>query len=165
MIIIANIFTAIGELFMAYSTFSKSKKNMLIVQVCDCIFNLIGCLFIGAYSAAVVNIIAGTRNLLNAKNKNNIYINGLLVAVLVWLGLILNKNGLIGLLPVLASLIYTICSYMLKSAQGLRYIICFNMIMWFVHDFSIGLYSSACFDVLILVVSFINIIRFNKDSK
>lgn len=165
MVILANIFSAIGCSFLAYSTFAKKKDKMLLVQICDCLFNFIACLFIGGYSAAVSNAIAGFRNYLTAKNKNTPIINGLFAVILVVLGLSLNKNGFIGILPILAGVIYTTCSYILKSAQSLRYVICFNMILWFIHDFSIGLYVSSFFDIMILAVSFFNIIRLKEKTK
>ena len=172
MIVIANIFTAIGMLLLTYSTFARNKSKMLLVQVGDCLFNSIGYLILASYSAAITNIIAGLRNLINAKGKNTIFLNWMFAIILTILGLLFNKNGIIGLIPIICSLIYTACSYVFKTAQSLRFVLVFNTFLWIIHDYSCKLYTSNIFSVIIIVVTIINIIRLrdknvvdSKDTK
>lgn len=141
------------------STFSKTKSKMLLLQVGDALFNSIGSLLIGGYSGFVTNLIAGIRNLVNSRGKSNKYVNLLFMFAIFTIGLCVNRNGLIGLLPIVASLEYTLCSYLVKSAQSLRLVLVVNIILWGIYDLVIGLYTAFIIDVIILLVTLFNVIR------
>lgn len=164
MIVVANLLSFIGSFLLAYSTFSKSKRNMLIIQVGDCMFNSLGCLFAGSLSGFTTNFISGIRNVVNAKEKNNKYINFLFVVAIIVLGIVANTRGIIGLLPVIASIEYTIWSYLCKTAQGLRFGLVVNLILWLIHDCYVLLFTSTTLDVVLICITLYNIIK-NDDNK
>lgn len=163
MIFIANIFSFIGMCLLAYSTFAKNKKNMLYVQVGDCIFNSLGDLFVGSFSAMSTNLICAVRNILNAKKKNSVIANTIIIALITSIGLIVNTKGIIGLLPIVASIQYTICSYKVKTAQGLRYGLTINLILWLIHDCFVMLYPSVLADTVLIIITVCNIVK-NKNN-
>lgn len=107
--LIANIFSALGTLLLAISTFSSKKGKMLCIQVADCGFTALANLFIRSYSGMIANLIL-IRNVLNAKEKMNKYIFILLCVLLVVLGSVSNTKDVIGLLPLVASLEYSVCT-------------------------------------------------------
>ena len=161
MIIAANICTFIGMSLLLYSTFSKNKETMLKIQFFDCLLNSLGNILIGSYSGMTTNAISGIRNILNAKNKNNVVINSIMIITMVIIGLIVNTKGIIGLLPIIASVQYSIWSYKIKSAQGLRYGLLLNIIIWLIHDFVVMLYTSAAIDCILIVTISYNIKKEN----
>lgn len=160
--LLANIFSLAGMSLLLISTFSKTKSKMLLLQVGDALFNSIGSLLIGGYSGFITNLLAGIRNLVNSKGKSNKYINILFMILILVIGLCVNRNGLIGLLPILASLEYTLCSYLVKSAQGLRLVLVVNIVLWGTYDLTIGLYTAFIIDIVICLVTIFNLIRYRK---
>lgn len=162
-IILANIMSGIGMLLLVYSTFSKSKKKMLWIQVGDCFFNALGCLLAGSYSAMITNTVSMIRNILNAKGFMTKVLSYIVAVILLVLGVVVNKKGLIGLLPPVASVIYTIWLERGKTAQSLRFGLIVNLVLWLIHDFYVGLYVSGITDILLIIVTVINIIRFRKE--
>lgn len=162
--ILANIMSGIGMMLLVYSTFSKSKKKMLWIQVGDCFFNALGCLLAGSYSATATNAISMIRNIVNARGKMTKILSYIIAIILLTLGVVVNKKGLIGLLPPLASVIYTIWLERGKTAQSLRFGLVVNLALWLVHDFYVGLYVSGITDTLLIIVTVINIARFRKEQ-
>lgn len=162
--LLANIFSCIGTFLLAYSTFSKSKKNMLWIQVGDCGFNALGNFFIGSYSAMTTNFICLIRNIINAKGKLNNFLLSIISVFILIIGILVNKIGYIGLLPPIASVQYTIWSSKVKSAQGLRYGLIINLILWFIHDLYVKLYPAIIIDILVSLITLYNII-FSKYAK
>lgn len=156
----ANIFSTIGVLLLAYSTFSDKKNNALLCHAGDSGLNALGNLLVGSYSAVVTHLISFIRNLLNAKGKMNKILLGIITASIVILGLIFNSKGWVGLLPIIASVEYTIWSSKSKDAQGLRLALIINMALWLVHDLMVGLYFVAATDTIIMILSLVNYIRF-----
>lgn len=163
--IIANIFSAIGTFFLAYSTFLKTKNNMLKYQIFDSMFNALGNVFIGSFTGALSNVITIIRNLLNTKGKMTKSLNLFICILVVIIGLLINTNGIIGLLPIIASVQYTISTYTTKTAQGLRYALILNLCFWFIHDLSLGLIPAMIIDIVVIITTFISIIKEIIESK
>lgn len=162
--ILANIMSGIGMMLLVYSTFSKSKKKMLWIQVGDCFFNALGCILACSYSATVTNTISMIRNIINAKGKMTKVLSYIIAVTLLAIGVVVNKKGLIGLLPVLASVIYTIWMEYFKTAQSLRFGLVVNLVLWLIHDFYVGLCVSGVTDTVLVFITIINIIRFRKEQ-
>lgn len=161
MIIIANIFSLIGACFIGYSTFSKKKDKMLYLQTADCFFNSISCLLVGSFSAMSTNLICMIRNYINAKGKMSNKLSYLFAIFILIIGIAINKKGLIGLLPPIASVEYTILSARGTTAKHLNYALLINLILWFIHDCFVKLYPSMIIDCIIIFLIIINI--FKKD--
>ena len=74
-------------------------------------------------------------------------------------GIIANNKEWLGLLPILASITYTICVYILKSAQQMRIALVVNLIQLMIFDFLVKSYPMFIMDMIIISVTLINIIR------
>ena len=71
------------------------------------------------------------------------------------LGLYFNTRGLVGLCPIMASVLFVIFTYIAKSAQHMRLNIGFTILIWSFHDFTIKSYSLFIMDFTIAILSFI----------
>lgn len=160
MLVLANIFSFIGISFLAYSTFSNRKNNMLYIQVADTLFNAISNLLIGSYSGMLSNLIGTVRNILIAKGKMSKKIYIFLSLVLLVIGVFFNKLGLIGILPIIATIEYTILSSICKDAQELRYALIINILIWLIHDIYVRLYPAFIMDIVIIVITSMNCIKY-----
>lgn len=159
MVILGELFSLLAALCLAYSTFSNKKNKMIWWQAINAIFYGLSNLFLGAYSAVVTNVLTLFRNTLQVKNKlnrNSTFIICLLMAIV---GIIANNKEWLGLLPILASITYTICVYILKSAQQMRIALVVNLIQLMIFDFLVKSYPMFIMDMIIISVTLINIIR------
>ena len=162
MVILGELFSLLAALCLAYSTFSNKKNKMIWWQAINAIFYGLSNLFLGAYSAVVTNVLTLFRNTLQVKNKlnrNSTFIICLLMAIV---GIIANNKEWLGLLPILASITYTICVYILKSAQQMRIALVVNLIQLMIFDFLVKAYPMFIMDMIIIVVTVMNMIRYKN---
>lgn len=82
----------------------------------------------------------------------------LICAILV-IGLIINTKGFIGLFPIIASLSYSLLSWLCKTAVGVKWALILNLTLWAVHDLYVGLPIAFIVDCFIALVTLINIRR------
>lgn len=69
--LLAQVFSAIGALCVAISSFAKSKNNMLVWQITDYIFTAIANLLLGGYTGALTISISIIRNSLMVKKEDD----------------------------------------------------------------------------------------------
>ena len=83
---------------------------------------------------------------------------------MIGVGVFFNNRRWIGLFSIIASVQYTICMYLLKSAQHMRYALAVNLLFWTIFDFAIKSYPLFIMDIAIIVVTVINIIRYKNNK-
>lgn len=137
---------------------------MLIFQVGDTIFHFLGNLLIGSYSALSTNILALIRNVINIRGKVNNIILSIITILIIIVGLSINSKGLIGLLPIIASVEYTFFLSKFENVQILRISLTANMVLWLIHDIYVRLYPSALMQFLIITITLINTFRYKKNK-
>ena len=162
MIIVGEIFSLLAALSLAYSTFSNKKNKMILWQAINAVFYGFSNLFLGGYSAVVTNILTLSRNILSVKNKLNKNFTIIICLLMTIVGISVNNKEWLGLLPILASVSYTICVYILKSAQQMRIALVVNLFQWMIFDFLVKSYPMFIMDVIIIAVTLVNIIRYKK---
>ena len=162
MIIIGEIFSLLAALTLAYSTFSNKKNKMIWWQAINTIFYGLSNLFLGCYSAAVINILALSRNALVVKNKLDKKFTIIICILIIIVGAFFNNKGWLGLLPIILSIQYTICVYAIKSAQHMRIALIINLLLGMIFDFLIKAYPMFALDIIIIIGTLINCIRFRN---
>ena len=156
---LGQIFSLIGASFIAYSVFGKNKKNIVFLQLCTNIFCTLTNIFLRSYSGVVANAILSLRHILDIKGKINASITAIISILITVLGLYFNTRGLIGLCPIVASVLFVIFTYMSKSAQHMRLSIGFTILFWSFHDFTIKSYPLFVMDFIIIILSFTKYIQ------
>lgn len=156
---IAQICSLCGAVCVAISTFGKEKKELVRWQIADTIFNATANLLLWSFSGFVVNFVSFVRNILAYKNKLTRWVTAALSIVMVIVGLYANNRGLIGVIPVAASVSYTIGMHLLKTAQSMRILIAINVVIWMIYDVTIRSYPIAVMDGVILLTTALNLAR------
>lgn len=163
-LILGEIFSLVAALLLAYSTFSKDKDKMIGKQIWHAVYCALSNFCLGAYSGLSTNILTGVRNYLTVKGWFNLPILIIYSVLNVGIGYMVNTKGLIGLLPAIAGVEYAIFLYKTKSAQVMRYALIINLLMWVVYDFMVMSYPMFVMDIIIIIVTAINAIRFRKEK-
>ena len=163
--IVGEILSLLAALTLAYSTFSKKKTKMMFWQASNALLFGLSNFCLAGYSAVVTSVLTFIRNVLVVKNKLNIKITFILCVLMIGFGLYVNNNGVIGLFPIIASVQYTICVFALKSPQNLRWSLLAYLVQWEVFNYTVDAYPVFIMDIVIIIVTIINIIRFRKSAK
>lgn len=161
-LIIGNIFSLLSAICIAVSVIKQSKKDFMYWQIGDTFFGIIANIALSAYAALVISIICFIRNILSYKNKLTKNITILLLIISVIVGLYANNLAFIGLLPIIASAGYTICIYITKNEQQMRWALTINMLLWFIHNIYVQAYPSAIANIVLCGWTFVQIYKNRK---
>ena len=99
----------------AFSSSRKSARSMLLIQCISQLLYATSAILLKGYSAAVQNLTSILRNIYFVQSKTNKYLEWFLILLPVVLGLIFNNRGLLGLLPVVANLEYSLVMFFFKN--------------------------------------------------
>ena len=160
--LLAQVFSAIGALCVAIASFAKSKHKMLVWQITDYIFTAIANLLLGGYTGALTISISIIRNSLMVKKKMTKTILTILIIIQIIVGTYLNQLGLIGYLPIISSVSYSLAIAATPNLQCLRWVIIENMLLWLIYDLTIKAYPAAITDITITLTTLIAIIKNRK---
>ena len=163
-IIIGNIIALIASLLMVYSGLIKKKEKIIFIQTIQIALSVLSNIALGGITGAIRNAISCLRNILCYKEKLGIKSKSIIIIASIFLSLRFNNLGIIGLLPVISTVVYTFFMN-IKDIVKFKYLIIFTMILWFIYDFYIKSYSSAIFDFMSIVTNIFAIIKLNSRTK
>lgn len=107
-ILIGNICSLLAMISDSISSSRKTSRGVLLVQALSQVFYGTGAIVLRGYSAAVQNAMALVRNLLACRGDVPKWLQWTLTVLGVALGILWNNRGAVGLLPVIANLLYTV---------------------------------------------------------
>lgn len=162
-LIIGNIIALIASILIIVISCAKNKRIIIILQTIQVALLTLSNIILGGIPGAIINAITIIRNILCYKNKLT-KINVVIIATALTILSLLFNNSLIGLLPLIGTLLYTIFINT-KSTIKLKQLILLNMICWGIYDFSIKSYTSAIFELIGTITGIISIYQIkNKDK-
>lgn len=142
-LIIGNIFSFLASLCTAVSVVKRCKADFMYWQVGNTICAILTNFVLLSYSGVTTNSVSLIRNILAWKNKLTVKRTFLLLFCSVSLGVLYNNIGWIGLLPVFSSAGYTVCIYLTKNEQPLRYALIVDLSVWAGYYLYIQAYPSV----------------------
>ena len=151
-IIIGNAISFLSAVCMALSCCSKDVKKVFGYQFLECVLLALASCFFGTYAAVVTLILCALRNIIIAAGKFTKPVMIIFTVAVAVCGFFVNNKGALGLLPVLATVEYTICCYYVKSLKGTKVSILVNLLMWIIYSFIIFDFSTAVSDSIIAAV-------------
>ena len=86
----------------------------------------------------------------------------ILIVIQIIVGTYLNQLGLIGYLPIISSVSYSLAIAITRNLQWLRWVIIENMLLWLIYDLTIQAYPATVTDITITLTTLIAIIKIEK---
>jgi hypothetical protein len=165
-ILIGNVIALVASLLMVYSGFLKNKKNILYVQTVQIGLSVASNIVLGGITGAIINALSCIRNILCYKDKLDIKAKIIITILAVILSFAFNNLGMIGLFPLISTVLY-IWLMNTKDVIKFKLLIIITMVIWFVYDLYIKSYTSAIFDFANIIANIIAIaqIKFIKNNK
>ena len=105
-IIIGNIIALIASILMVISGLQKKKKTILFIQIIQIALSVISNIVLGGYTGAVINAISCIRDILCYKDKLGTKEKIFIIILAIGLTITFNNLSLIGLLPLIATIVY-----------------------------------------------------------
>lgn len=163
-VIIGNVVALIGSVLMVYSGFIKEKKKILYVQTLQIGLFVISNFVLGGITGGIINILCCIRNILSYKDKLGLKEKIIITILSVALTVPFNNLGIIGLLPMVSTVLY-IWLINVKDIVKFKMLIAFTNFTWLVYDICILSYTSAIFDFMSMVANIITIFQINYSKK
>lgn len=165
-IIIGNICSLCAMISDSISGTRKKRGEILGVQILSQVFYGAGSFILKGYSSTAQNAVSILRNLAAIKNVKSRFVEWTLIALGVALGVVFNNRGLLGWLPIIANLEYSIAVFGLKdNERGLKLAFLINFLMFCVFNFSIGNYVGAAANIVVAVTTAVSLIRSSRQER
>ena len=129
MAIAANIIDFLAAMLQVASGSIKKKAKILVVQIVQLLMQGVSMLLLGGITGAVNNVLSCLRNYLCYKEKLNIYWKAALIAASVALTLLLNDQGLLGVIPVVVCTVYILLMD-LKDPVKFKLLVTLSFVPW-----------------------------------
>lgn len=142
-ILIGNLISLIAACFLAYSCVAKDRRRVFFHQFIASMIMVVSSVVLNSFSGAVSMFLCGIRNLMVSREKYTKGAMWFFCASAVVLGLWVNTRGLLGTVPVLATVQYTMCSYYATTMKGTRYSLMVNVALWLGYSLVIWDFCSA----------------------
>lgn len=130
------------------------------VQIISQFFYAASSIALKGYSSTAQNLVAVFRNLAAMKHVKSKALEWALILAGVVLGIVFNNRGLLGWLPIIANLEYSIAVFKLKENEtALKLAFIINMAMYAVFSLAIMNYVGAVSCTVIAVTTAVSVLR------
>ena len=153
-LVVGNLCTLLAMGANALSATRKTSKGVLIVQNIAQFSYCVGSIVLKGYSASVQNVVSILRNFAAIRKVNNKFVEWLLVILGVVLGIAFNNRGLVGLLPVIGNLEYTLAIFRFKDnerALKISFLIC--VAVYVIFNAAIQNYVGVAADLTVIITT------------
>lgn len=160
-VLLGNIISLFGACLMASIGLFKKRKTILLVQCVQ--FGIMGTanFVLGGITGGLSAMVSIARNLVCLRHDMTVPIKLLFTLVLTLLCLWSNTAGLLGILPVLSTCLYT-WFLDIKGERKLKLILILAQIFWLVYDLALLNYVSFVFDIVTILTNVIGIFMLGK---
>lgn len=146
--VIMQIIGVIAWLLLLASYYMKDTNKIISVQLISTICYCINYLFLGAFGGLIINTFEGIRDYLYYKTDKDHLIFMLTIPLYIIIGYF-TANNLIGLLPIIASLLEAFS--LTKRRKTVIGIAVINNFLWMIYDVSVAAYTVSITDGLLML--------------
>ena len=164
-LILGNLISLGASVCLAASCCAKNKKNAYRLQAAESAVLCGSYLVFSAWAGLVTQVLSVLRNLLVVRGRFSVRWMVLFTALAVVLGVAVNDRGLIGLLPVAATVQLTLCNHFCQSLRQVKISFLVNAFQWLTFSFCIGDYVNACTQVVVMTLCVISLVRLGRKEK
>lgn len=164
-LIIGNILGLLCNMFCALSSFGKTKKKIMFMQCLDCTCGTLSDLALHGYSGALTQFINLVRNFLVYKGKETNTIKFIIMAITIIAGFAVNNMGILGLLPIIASIQYSLTILYTNNPNYIRIGLAVNNLFWLGYSIITLNYVSCIMTIIIIVSCIISVIKNRKQTE
>ena len=138
----------------------KKRNQILAVQMLSQVFYGVGTIILKGYSSTAQNAVAIFRNLAAMKNVKSKIIEWTLILLGVVLGAVFNNRGLLGWLPIVANLEYSVAVFQFEDKERwLKLAFIINALMFLTFSISIRNYVAAVGNVVVAVTTAVSLLK------
>ena len=163
-VVIANVIDFLAALIQVGSGSIKKKSKILVVQILQLLMQAVSMLLLGGVTGAVSNVLSCYRNYLCYKEKLNGFWKFLLIAASVVMTVLLNDQGLLGMIPAVVCTVYILLMD-LKDPVKFKLLVTLSFVPWLFYHFALKAYVGAIFDAATVITNAVTLWAMIKEQK
>ena len=163
-LIIGNMISVAQVICLILSCCAPTREKVYALQFAETTLCALATVFFGAWSGLTTLLIAMYRNWRTMENRFSLMdmiVTSVLTAVL---GVMVNADGLAGLLPVIATLQLTAFNYYVEDVRLTKGGLLLNVALWGIYSFCIRNYVGAFGQMITLVIGLVSLLREGRRS-
>lgn len=164
-IIIGNMISFLASIALTAGCLMKDPKKVYGMQVTENVILIVSSACFGSWSGISTLLVSTVRNILLVKGMFDKRMMYLFMILVTGCGLAVNNKGLIGLLPVFATVILTVCNYYAREIMAIKWSLFINIVLWAIYFFAILDVVSGITQVVIAVVTIASIFQLRLERK
>lgn len=162
-IVFGNICSLLAMGTDSLSSTRKTTKGMLWMQNASQLIYAVGGVALKGYSGVVQNLVCIARNLTVIKGINSKLVQWLLVILGVVIGIACNNLGLIGLLPIVANLQYTLLLFKFPTNERLlKFSFMITCLLFAIFSLVIWNFVGVCTNLVVAVTTIVFLVKTKK---
>lgn len=161
--LIANIIDFFAAMIQIGTGAVKKKSKILILQIVQLLMQGVAMLLLGGITGAVNNVLSCVRNFICYKEKLNLPWKIFFVAASVVMTILLNNQGLLGMIPAAVCIVY-ILFMDVKDSLKFKMLVMLTFIPWLIYHFILGSYTGAASDAATIIANIVTIIKMRKEK-
>ncbi len=162
-VFVGNICSLLAMGFNALSAGRKTPKGVLWMQTASQTVYAISGIVLRGYSATVQNVVSILRNIAAMRRVENKYLQWLFVTLGVVLGVAFNNRGLIGLLPVIGNLQYTLAIFHFQDDERkIKIFFLLSVVAFVIFNFAIKNYVGMMGDLFVFITTAVMLLKTAK---
>lgn len=159
-ILVGNVCSLGAMVTDSISGTREKRSEILAIQMLSQVFFGVGSIILKGYSSTAQNVVAILRNLAAIKNGRSRAVEWTLIALGVVLGVAFNNRGLLGWLPVVANLEYSVAVFRFRDDERrLKLVFLVNMLMYSVFSFAILNFVGGAANIFVAVTTAVSLLR------
>ncbi len=163
LLLAGNAVSLLAACFTLASAWSRERRRIYMFQAWQCLLLAGANILFGSISGVTTFLLCTLRNLLLARDRFNGRRYVFFVAAVALLGLAANNRGLVGLIPVVTTAVYTVACLHVRQTRAIKANIIVNLTLWAVYDLLIMDFVSCCVDSVSAAAALLSLFR--KDAK
>ena len=164
MAVVANVIDFLASILMVASGSIKKKAKILAVQIVQLLMQSVSMLLLGGITGAVNNVLSCLRNYLCYKEKLNPLWKAFLIVASIGLTILLNDQGLLGLIPVVVCTVYILLMD-IKDPIAFKLLVTLTFVPWVFYHFYLGAYVATVFDTLSVITNAVTLFVMIQEKK
>ena len=163
-VLLANGIDLVAAFIQVVSGTIRKKAKILVVQTVQLLMQTVSMLLLGGVTGAASNVLSCIRNYVCYKDKMNTFWKVIFIAAYTVMTILLNDQGLLGLIPATVNIVY-ILFMDIKNPIQFKILLTTSYVPWIFYSFIIKAYVGAFFDAATVVTNVVTICLMIKQKK
>ena len=158
-IVLGNMISFAAAVMLFLVCYTTDTNKIYRYQIEENMILCLSSLVFGSYSGMITLSLAIFRNILLMKDKYTKNWMILFSIVITAGGVMVNTKGLVGLLPVIATLVWTVSNYYFRDFLHVKIFLLINIALWTIYFFAIWDFSSGIAQIVTGIIGILSIYR------